>query len=175
MKEKFYRFKTKKEFEKQYGAGWKWIVGWNSLTEMDYLLDKEITQEEYDEIQKTRLVEINGWLINRDMVTVDYREIIADARTKEGKIIRQTKPQKQVKQPQTKNMQVAISVKTLGKHTVATILYNGKSYIGESKCHPDDTFDKDIGVALAIRRASEKITEYTVTHYCNKLADIDEM
>lgn len=40
---------------------------------------------------------------------------------------------------------------------VATTKYEGKKVRAVSKCHPEDTFDADIGVKLAILRCDTKV------------------
>ena len=64
-----YRFKTKKEFEKEYGENWRNIVNFNSAGDMDYLcgtvLEKDFNHSMlYDH-----------WYINIDMLTKNEPEV----------------------------------------------------------------------------------------------------
>lgn len=74
-----YRFKTKKEFEDEFGVGWKTKVDqcWSLNGDMDYLFGKEITYEEWNNIQTSDSFDAYwfgstykyNWSVSKDMVT----------------------------------------------------------------------------------------------------------
>lgn len=56
---KRYRFKTKKEFEDEFGPNWRKVVKWQFPTSMDYLLGSPIRKE-------------YNWLIEHNMDIIGY-------------------------------------------------------------------------------------------------------
>jgi len=60
-----YRFKTKKEFKKDFGENWRVISDF--VAEMDYLFNKQLTENETKDFLKGEL-RIDYWKINPKMI-----------------------------------------------------------------------------------------------------------
>jgi hypothetical protein len=64
---RYYKFKIRQEFEREFGNNWKNIVRWNSNTDMDYLLGQVYPYESY--YIKTYHPKIDGrWTIFERMI-----------------------------------------------------------------------------------------------------------
>ncbi len=40
--------------------------------------------------------------------------------------------------------------------------FSGKIFVGKSKCHPDDSFQPDVGITIAFNRAKRKEILYNI-------------
>ena len=60
-----YRFKTKKEFKKDFGEYWRDISDF--VTEMDFLFNRQLTENEVKDFLKGELY-IDHWRINPKMI-----------------------------------------------------------------------------------------------------------
>lgn len=68
MKNKDYRFKTEKEFEKEFGERWRTSIPYMWPIEMDKFLGKVIRMSEVLYLEKNYL-RYNGWTIHPSMMT----------------------------------------------------------------------------------------------------------
>lgn len=63
-----YRIKTEEEFIREFGIGWKQKYHWWS-DEMDYLFGKELSKEDYQQLQTDGDIHINKkWWIDRGYI-----------------------------------------------------------------------------------------------------------
>jgi hypothetical protein len=67
---KRWRFKTEKEYKKEYGPNWRGVVRYQWPEPMDDLLGVEIPKERIDEFFKVKLVKYNGWSVSRANITL---------------------------------------------------------------------------------------------------------
>lgn len=61
-----WRFKTKKEFEKEYGPEWRKIIGWNFFGEMDYLCGTILPFDTVKKLRKGGMANHQGWIVRKD-------------------------------------------------------------------------------------------------------------
>ena len=66
MKHYPYRFKTEKEFTKEYGYNWRASVGFNDEGEMDYLIGTDFP---FEELPTDSWIELDYWSIGIEMLT----------------------------------------------------------------------------------------------------------
>jgi len=67
---KIYRIKTKEEFLKEFGQNWRNLTdGASFVNEMDYLFGKKITTEKYNEFKNDYKIYLDGFIINKSMIT----------------------------------------------------------------------------------------------------------
>ena len=60
------------------------------------------------------------------------------------------------------------------REIIALAKYHGKTYRGKARCHPDDTFDLDIGKELAARRCDLAIRKARLADRNQAVYDVDE-
>ena len=67
---KRWRFKTEKEYKKEYGPNWRYAVRYLWSEPMDYLLGIEIPKERIDEFFKEHLVFYDQWSVSKANITL---------------------------------------------------------------------------------------------------------
>jgi len=67
-----YRFKTEKEFEKEFGSDWKTRVthSWCDDGRMDHFLGSRVTKEQYHSTYWP--LRIDNWSISKEMLKEDH-------------------------------------------------------------------------------------------------------
>jgi hypothetical protein len=66
---KRWRFKTKKEFEKEFGSSWRRSIRWNYQGQMDYLCGTLLEENLAQELLKDGVSSIDGWIVSFGNIT----------------------------------------------------------------------------------------------------------
>jgi hypothetical protein len=85
---KHWRFKTKKEFEKEHGPRWREAICWNYDGEMDYLCGTRVPPDVEKELRETGRANYQDWSIRRDNIVLDgkYRIKLSWGKTLESPV-----------------------------------------------------------------------------------------
>lgn len=146
MKE-YYRVKTEKELEESFGKQWRNILRPIWAKEMDYLCGQKLNDSQtLDYIDGTSIITFNckDKYPEREQWYVDPQAIIkVDSSFK----IR----------PKHLDLNITANISERGKITV-----NYGAFTGVAKCHPNDDFDLQKGLAVAFARLARQLGEYEV-------------
>lgn len=129
-----YRIKTKEEFISQYGADFCDKTKRRWVDRMNYLFGRKLTKKQSNILASCGYTSVDGWNISDDMVT---EELLKN-------------------EEENRSFALILHYKIMG-NTVEVAL--GK-YKATAKCHPDDKFDFQIGMAVALTRLARQLGEY---------------
>lgn len=146
MKE-YYRVKTQRELKEEFGFDWRIKLNPIWVTEMDYLCGQQLnTSQALDYVHGGQEIKFNceDKYPEQGRWYVDPQAIIkVDSNFK----IR----------PKHLDLNITANISERGKITV-----NYGAFTGIAKCHPNDDFDLQKGLAVAFARLARQLGEYEV-------------
>jgi hypothetical protein len=66
---KAWRFKTRKEFESEFGPGWRNVIGWNFDGHMDYLCGTKVSPDLVQSLLKEDMGFCDSWVVRKANIT----------------------------------------------------------------------------------------------------------
>lgn len=140
-----YRIKTKDEFISQYGTDFRNKVCYSWTQSMDYLFGKQLTKKQSNDLKEMGYTYIDEWCISGDMVTKNPL-----------KVTEAVKPTLDRRFRHENSGTIPLYYEVIGN---ALQVQMGDK-IAIAKCHPDDKFNFDIGMAVALTRLARQLGEY---------------